>query len=230
MADGVPLLTADGPVDAAVERRGEAWVVAVDSPATRTIEMGPDAPAGAFRAGTDVERTGTGSLVKLKVGPGLHEIAFADREASIEAALRRPPHVPIVRDYHDAPAYAGASVRVSSLPAAIGMAAVDGNPMTNWHSLPGIEPPHWIEVRPPTPTPMSRIRICPTHREDATVAVQWADDPPGEWTLVGRIENAPPDRPVDFEFDRRTVQAVRVDIVRTTGRDSIGGLWDLSWR
>jgi hypothetical protein len=104
---------------------------------------------------------------------------------------------------------------------------IDGNDMTNWHTLPDQEMPQWCEVMLPAAEPASRITLCPTHNQDMTLLVRDAAE---DWTQVGRIEAAPADRPVEFEFARRPITAVRVVMTRSSGEENVCGLWELDWR
>lgn len=227
--DGRDILTADRSVDLLAERHGDVVLVSADVGAeSASIEVaGIAGPVRRCDSSTTVEMAPDGASWGARTGPGRHEIVLGPSDAAIDAALRRPAGAALDRTSSRAPVFRGARVRVSSAPGGNGASMIDGNDMTNWHTLPAQEMPQWCEVVLPRAQEASRITLCPTHNQDMALEVRGDE---GDWAVVGRIERAPADRPVEFEFERRPVRRLRVVITRSSGEENVCGLWELAWR
>lgn len=167
-------------------------------------------------------------VLRFNVPSGRHEIAFGVDEGVLDRLKAQSAERPMARTRRDAPIFNGAAVRASSTGGDNLVQAIDGNDMSQWATLPGVQPPHWLEVTLPEPRAIRRVSLCPTHNQSMTVSLK--DPETGAWVEVGGIDRAAAEAVAWIEFDTYTAAAVRVDIGWTAGQNGAAGLWEISWR
>ncbi len=224
-----PVLRSSPARDFLLELRPEGIFVATDGAEPAELEIrlpGCETLDDPDRAEVVVKTRAEG-FVSLSVPKGRLEFLLRAPTARAVGGERENAQAPIDRTRPDAPVFHGARVRVSSAPGGVAVGMIDRNWMTNWHTIPAQALPQWCEIRLPRPQAVSRIMLCPTHLQDMTVSVRTGEE---GWETVGGIESAPADQPVEFEFARGEIRAIRVEISRTSDSRGICGLWEVGWR
>lgn len=105
--------------------------------------------------------------------------------------------------------------------------ALDGDPNTAWHSIPGLPMPQWCEVHLPEAQSMQRIALYT--RYPASGYVEGWEPSGNDWTRLGTFRTDTANPSAEIHFERRNVQRIRVTFDAIDEANSSVTLYSLTW-